>query len=146
VIFGGSGFVATGDNVLIGGFIAGPNTRVVVRAIGPSLAAFGINNPLLDPTLALMDARGNLVRGNDDWKQSQQAELEQIGSDLRTTANPRLSTRWLRGITPPSSAAKTATPAWLSSKSITCSKQRAVVYPAPAGPSFWFGGLEAAAP
>jgi len=31
------GFVDTGDNALIGGFIVGGNARVVIRALGPSL-------------------------------------------------------------------------------------------------------------
>ncbi len=38
----GRGFVDTGDNVLIGGFIVGPDTRTVVRAIGPSLQSSGV--------------------------------------------------------------------------------------------------------
>ena len=41
------GFVQTGDNVMIGGFIIGgsnQNTGVVVRGIGPSLAQFGLSN------------------------------------------------------------------------------------------------------
>lgn len=44
----GRAFVQTGSNVLIAGFIAGQNigaAKVVVRAIGPSLAASGITNP-----------------------------------------------------------------------------------------------------
>ena len=44
------GFVDTGDNVMIGGFIVGPtgfgNATVVVRAIGPSLAAVGLAGAL----------------------------------------------------------------------------------------------------
>jgi hypothetical protein len=40
------GLVETGDNVMIGGVIVGSNTgmmaRVVVRAIGPSLADLGV--------------------------------------------------------------------------------------------------------
>jgi hypothetical protein len=73
------GFVGSGDNVLIGGFIAGPRTKIVVRAIGPSLAAFGIQGPLQDPTLDLVNAQGGIVRSNDDWQQSQQAEIQAIG-------------------------------------------------------------------
>ena len=46
------GFVDTGDNVMIGGFIIQRvATRVVVRAIGPSLSTFGISGALPDPTL-----------------------------------------------------------------------------------------------
>jgi sugar lactone lactonase YvrE len=65
------GFVETGNNVMIGGFIVrgGNNSaKVLVRGIGPSLAAFGISNPLRDPTIELRDASGGLVSSNDDWK------------------------------------------------------------------------------
>ncbi len=51
------GLVASGDNVLIGGFIVGgsalANNAVVVRAIGPSLAGRGVTKPLPDPVLEL---------------------------------------------------------------------------------------------
>jgi len=64
------GFVDTGTNVMIGGFILGGstnNTRVAVRGIGPSLAQFGLNPVLKDPTLELRDANGVLLVANDDW-------------------------------------------------------------------------------
>jgi hypothetical protein len=77
------GVVQTGDNVMIGGFILGPaaanQTRVIVRAIGPSLAAWGIAEPLADPTLELRDANGALVSANDDWRASQQDEIAGAG-------------------------------------------------------------------
>ncbi len=73
------GFVSTGDNALIGGFIVGQATRVAVRAIGPSLGALGISGPLQDPTLQLVDSNGNVVRTNDNWKGIQQAEIEATG-------------------------------------------------------------------
>jgi len=65
------GFIQTGDNVMIGGFILGGgtgDTRVVLRGIGPSLGAFGIANPLADPTLELHDANGALLDSNDNWR------------------------------------------------------------------------------
>jgi hypothetical protein len=72
------GLVESGDNVLIGGLIAGKGlTKVVIRAIGPTLAKFGINNPLLDPTLELYDDSGTPVAINDDWQTSQKSDLEE---------------------------------------------------------------------
>jgi hypothetical protein len=65
------GFIQTGDNVMIGGFIMGGGTgatRVVVRGIGPSLGAFGITNPLADPMIELHDANGTLIDSNDNWR------------------------------------------------------------------------------
>ena len=51
----GRSFVGTGDNVLISGFIIGDveKATVVVRALGPSLAAFGVSGVLSDPTLTI---------------------------------------------------------------------------------------------
>ena len=74
------GFVQTGDNVMIGGFILsgsdGP-TRIVVRALGPSLAAFGLTNLLADPTLELHNVNGTILVANDDW-QSDAASAAQL--------------------------------------------------------------------
>jgi len=77
------GFVDTGDNVMIGGFIVGGGgptgaARVIVRALGPSVPIAGA---LADPTLELYDGNGALMGTNDDWKTrpdgtSQQAEIE----------------------------------------------------------------------
>ena len=68
------GFVGTGDNVMIGGFIVGGkgggSTSVVVRAIGPSLASLGVPNPLADPTLMVRNANGAPVAENDNWKEN----------------------------------------------------------------------------
>jgi hypothetical protein len=66
------GFVQTGDNVMIGGFILGgssSNTGIVVRGIGPSLAQFGLNNVLANPTLELRDGNGMLLIANDNWQE-----------------------------------------------------------------------------
>ena len=74
------GFVDTGDNVMIGGFIIQRvATKVVVRAIGPSLSAFGVNGALPDPTLELKNSSGSTLIGNDDWQQGQAAEIQQAG-------------------------------------------------------------------
>jgi M6 family metalloprotease-like protein len=69
-------FVDSDDNVLIGGFIAGPTntstTRVVVRAIGPSLKS-QVPEALDDTTLEVVDANGSSPITNDDWQQSPDA-------------------------------------------------------------------------
>jgi hypothetical protein len=65
------GFVRTGENVMIGGFILGgtsSRTRVVVRGIGPSLAQFGLSPVLADPVLELRDSNGALLVSNDNWQ------------------------------------------------------------------------------
>ena len=65
------GFVETGDNVMIGGFIlaggGGGISQVVVRGIGPSLADQNVNDVLADPTITLSDENGNTIATNDNW-------------------------------------------------------------------------------
>jgi hypothetical protein len=72
--------VETGDNVLIGGFIvAGTQPKkVIVRALGPSLSSF-FPGALADPFLELRDSAGNLIRANDDWRITQEAEIIAAG-------------------------------------------------------------------
>jgi cyclophilin family peptidyl-prolyl cis-trans isomerase len=69
------GNVQTGDNVMIGGFIVTGNgsQRVLVRAIGPSLASAGISNPLSDPTLTLYNSQGTQIDFNDNWQDNPDA-------------------------------------------------------------------------
>jgi hypothetical protein len=76
------GRVETDANVLIGGFIIGSTsgtTRAVLRGIGPSLTAVGVPGALQDPTLELHDASGALLAMNDNWKDTQQVEIEATG-------------------------------------------------------------------
>jgi hypothetical protein len=73
--------VGTGNNQLIGGFIISgdQSKRVIIRAIGPSLAPFGVGSVLADPTLELHGPTGDLLAMNDNWQDSQQAEIEATG-------------------------------------------------------------------
>ncbi len=75
------GFVQTDDDVLIAGFIIGNggSDTVLVRAIGPSLAAAGVTTPLADPTLDLFDANGAVIRSNDDWRDTQESLIRSTG-------------------------------------------------------------------
>ena len=75
------GFVQSGDDVLIAGFIVGNggNDTVVVRAIGPSLGDAGVANPLADPVLDLYDADGAIIRSNDDWQDEQGSLIASTG-------------------------------------------------------------------
>ena len=99
--------VLTDDNVLIGGFIVtgiSPK-KVIVRAIGPSLTAFGVPGALMDPTLELNAPDGS-VTSNDNWKESQQAEIEATGlqptndaeSAILQTLEPGAYTAIVRGV------------------------------------------------
>ncbi len=71
------GRIQTGDNVMIAGFIvtgSGSKT-VLVRALGPTLSSLGVSGALQDPMLELHRPDGS-VDLNDDWRQTQQAEIE----------------------------------------------------------------------
>lgn len=77
------GFIDTGDNVMIGGFIIGPTERddatVLVRAIGPSLTDLGVANALQDPVLELHGPNGDTITTNDNWRDTQEAEITATG-------------------------------------------------------------------
>ena len=73
--------VQTGDNVGIGGFIITGSTpkRVLIRAIGPSLIGFGVPNALADPVLELHGPAAFATITNDNWRQTQEAEIRATG-------------------------------------------------------------------
>jgi hypothetical protein len=74
------GFVGTGEGVLIGGIAtSGGFTQVVVRGLGPTLTQFDVTGVLADPTLTLVDANGNELGHNNNWKESQQAAIQVTG-------------------------------------------------------------------
>lgn len=76
------GFAGTGDNVMISGFILGNHnggSRVLVRALGPSLANLGVTDALADPMLELHDGNGAVLTRNDNWKDADQANIEGTG-------------------------------------------------------------------
>jgi hypothetical protein len=63
---------------MIGGFILGGGNgaaRILIRAIGPSLAAFGISNSLQNPTVTLRDAHGTQLSYDNDWAEADGTEV-----------------------------------------------------------------------
>jgi uncharacterized delta-60 repeat protein len=77
-------FVGSGNDVLIGGIIIGGGPtgsmqRVLIRALGPSLGNAGVASSLANPTLSLRDANGNVIANNDNWQDSQQADIAATG-------------------------------------------------------------------
>ena len=77
------GFVEVDDNVMIAGLIVtsgnGANLNILVRALGPTLSDFGVPGALANPTLDLVNSSGTVIRSNDNWKDSQRAEIEATG-------------------------------------------------------------------
>ena len=64
-------FVSTGENIVIAGFVLSNNAgddALIVRGLGPSLAAFGVPTVLANPTLELRNCEGTLIFANDDWR------------------------------------------------------------------------------
>ena len=61
--------VRTGDDAMIGGFIMRGNApkRLIIRAIGPTLADSGITDFLVDPKIELYNGAGALIASSDDW-------------------------------------------------------------------------------
>jgi hypothetical protein len=101
------GFVQTGNDVMIGGFIvSGSTSRVIVRAIGPSLATAGVTGALPDTTLELINPDGSLIMANDDWSTSPQKQqiidstvppTDDRESAVVATLNPGAYTAIVRG-------------------------------------------------
>jgi hypothetical protein len=83
------GHVQTGDEVLIGGFTVSGDTRILLRAIGPTLGKRQIADPLSDTTLELRDANGLLLEANDDWRSDNEQAIRATGlapTDYRESA------------------------------------------------------------
>ena len=98
------GLVQTDDDVMIGGVIVlgTEPTNSIVRAIGPSLPLTGA---LADPTLELHDGNGAIIASNDNWRDTQEAEVEAAGlaptndfeSAIAATLTPGAYTAIVRG-------------------------------------------------
>ena len=74
-------FVGTGANVMIVGVIVqGPDSQtVIIRGLGPTLTQFGVSSVLANPFLDLRNANGSQIMTNDNWKDSQQAQIQATG-------------------------------------------------------------------
>jgi len=104
---GTRGAILKGENVLISGIILTGNTPVglLIRALGPSLSAAGVSHALADPILELHDANGELIATNDNWRDTQEAEIIATGlppdNDLESaivaTLPPGIFTTIVRG-------------------------------------------------
>ncbi len=81
--------VGTGDDILIAGFsITGAGGKqVLIRAVGPTLTTFGVQGPLADPTLRVIDGRGVAVASNDNWAAALASTFAQVGAFPLTPAS-----------------------------------------------------------
>ncbi|MBI5693052.1 MAG: DUF1800 family protein [Verrucomicrobia bacterium] len=74
------GQVGAGADNIFGGFVisGGPKT-VLVRAIGPGLAAFGVPGTLADPKLEIFSGQAKVAE-NDNWNATDGASFSQVGA------------------------------------------------------------------
>jgi hypothetical protein len=75
-------FVGAGDDTLICGFVVGGSgtRRVLVRAVGPGLAQFGLTGLLADPQLALFSGSTKIAE-NDNWNSATTlADQQSVGA------------------------------------------------------------------
>ena len=74
--------VGTGDDILIAGFtISGTgNKPLLIRAVGPTLAAFGVGGTLADPKLEIYNAQGGKVTENDTWSPGLATTFASVGA------------------------------------------------------------------
>jgi hypothetical protein len=65
-------FAGTGDDVLVVGFVVDGNVpkTLLLRAVGPTLASYGVSGVLTDPVLRLFNADQEVVAENNDWNAS----------------------------------------------------------------------------
>jgi hypothetical protein len=92
------GLVQTGAQALIAGCsVAADSNDVVVRALGPSLRALGVDNALADPMVTLYDSNANVIAANDNWKDSQQNAMESTGLQPQNNLDAAILVRLARG-------------------------------------------------
>jgi hypothetical protein len=86
--------VGEGERALIAGFVVqgGVPRNVLIRAIGPSLSAFGVVEALADPRLSVFRGTEKIAE-NDDWKNGNFASL--LAPDGAQTAAPPPWYMWL---------------------------------------------------
>jgi hypothetical protein len=74
--------VGTGADILIAGFtVMGSGAkRLLIRAIGPRLAAFGVTGFLADPVLEIYNGAGVLQTSNDNWSAELAATFTAVGA------------------------------------------------------------------
>jgi len=81
------GQVQTGDNVMIGGFIiqGSASQTVLIRAVGPNLANYGVTGVLANPKLDLYSGQ-TVIASNDNWQTAGNAAA--VSASGLAPANP----------------------------------------------------------
>ena len=71
-----------GGETLVTGITVGPgaNKTVLLRAVGPTLGAFGVAGTLADPRLVLYNGAGAKIAENDDFNAGDAATFATVGA------------------------------------------------------------------
>lgn len=73
--------VPTNDSTTAGFVISGDGSRtVVIRAIGPTLASFGVSNTIPDPVLTVFNSARATIARNDNWLPGDAAAMSGVGA------------------------------------------------------------------
>ncbi|PYM02784.1 MAG: hypothetical protein DMF19_01630 [Verrucomicrobia bacterium] len=90
------GFVQTSNDVMTAGVVVhGPGSKnILIRALGPTLGQppFDLPHSLPDPFLDLRDANGTRITANDNWKSSQQTQIQATGLTPPNDAESAIAT------------------------------------------------------
>jgi len=84
-------FVGTGSSILITGVVVAPgseNRKLLVRAAGPALSAFGLTGLLSDPSISLLNSRNVQIASNDNWGSGSSAAIAAAGTQVGAFAFP----------------------------------------------------------
>jgi hypothetical protein len=70
--------------MLVSGFVIGGSEPkdILIRAVGPTLKDFGINNALTHPKLDVFNAAGERLASNDQWTATLRDSFAQVGASL----------------------------------------------------------------
>jgi hypothetical protein len=84
--------VDVGDQVAIGGFIVTGTApkSVIIRGIGPTLVQAGIADALADPVLELHGPGGFPTVTNDNWRDTQQQQIQAAGLPPTSNLEPAI--------------------------------------------------------
>ncbi|OIR13383.1 immunoglobulin I-set domain protein [mine drainage metagenome] len=61
-------YVGTGDSIAVVGLSIQKSAKVLLRAVGPSLAAQGVSGTIAKPSITLYDGKGNVIASNTGWE------------------------------------------------------------------------------
>lgn len=81
-------FVRSGGTASMGFVVGEPGAMVLVRAVGPGLAQFGVSGALASQTLSILDSRATVVASNEQW--TRESRAQQPGISARVTDSSRL--------------------------------------------------------